>query len=492
MNRYHSGMESRFLDHFRLPENTGLPADADGTGQAGEPGCGAVIRIGIRFDGDRLGAAGFLASGSPVAIATASTLTAGASGMTWRQAAAITPAALRQETGEGGDAAIAARAAEFAIEALHLALEDSMRRGRFPAAGSIDNDTIMVAMSGGVDSSTACLLLHRQGHEVIGLTMRLWPQDHAASGPSCCSPEAIIEARAVCHSLGLPHLTIDFIDQFASGVVDDFISGYRAGQTPNPCVYCNGQFRFPALAALADRLGAGRVATGHYARVTEEDGQYLLSRGEDKRKDQSYMLAGVDPAMLPRLLLPLGKMEKSQTREAAREAGLAAHARRESQDICFIPEGDYREFFRRWAEDAAGEGDIVNTAGEKLGTHKGYHEYTVGQRRGLGLSADQPLYVLKTEPETNRVIVGSHEELAVRHLTVAAVRQLLPAATGQTFQVQVRYNSPPVSGRVTERGQDCWRLELDKPVYGVAPGQSAVLYRGGAVVASGVIEITAA
>lgn len=490
------GMDSRFEKHFLRPEGVGELDDADGAGQAGEPGCGAVVRFSIHFQGEKIDKARFLASGTPAAIAAGSILTGLVEGSDWRQAAAISPdnlvrAALEGRAGEPEltDAAMLDRAASFAIEALHQALEDALRRDRFPVAPASEAGTVMVAMSGGVDSSTACLLLHEEGRQVIGVTMRLWAaeEETAAAGNSCCSPEAILEARAVCHSLGLPHLTVDYTGSFADSVVSNFVSEYREGRTPNPCVHCNGDFRFPALVALADRLGAATIATGHYARIVSEQGSVTLARGRDRRKDQSYMLARVDAGLLSRLLLPLGEMDKTHTRAIARRAGLAAYSRPESQDICFLPGDDYRGFLRRQAGMSVGQGDIVDTAGNRLGSHEGYYAYTVGQRRGLGVSASRPLYVLGTDPVENRVIVGDAGQLAVTRLEIGDVRQMLPAGDG-VCAVQVRYNAEAVPARISSRRGRRWRLELDRPVLGVAPGQAAVIFSGEMVAAAGIIE----
>ena len=362
-------------------------------------------------------------------------------------------------------------------------------------------------MSGGVDSSTACLLLHEAGSRVIGVTMRLWSDpdcETMASGDSlpaagCCSPDAIRDAREVCHSLGLPHLTVDYRDDFADTVVDDFVSEYLAGRTPNPCTRCNGYFRFPELERLADHLGAAKIATGHYACMeevhraaregTEEDVAFL-ARGRDRAKDQSYMLWSIPPGILPRLEFPLGGLTKQETRALARRAGLSVHARPESQDVCFIPDDDYRRFLRARGRELPGEGDIVDTRGKLLGKHRGYIDYTVGQRRHLGVSAPEPLYVLATEPGVNLVVAGSHDELALTRLRIGQINTFIPAGEipGEGLSVQIRYNSGPVPVRVRE-GAGEWLLELETPVYGVAPGQSAVIYDGELLIAGGVIEL---
>jgi len=533
-------MESNIVrEHFRSPFNRGEMKESHGRGSAGTEACGAEITLFIRFAGSAGGdgpgeagleepvgvrqrhegtiaAAAFTASGSSAMIAAGSILTQRLRGMGWRRAAAYSREELLAELGCGGpgdgpaESGSAGRepspgsprqAAEYAIDALHAALEDSLRRGTFPGAGGIREGAVMVAMSGGVDSATACLLMHRAGREVTGITLRLVDEKDAtgegegavagaASGLSCCSPESIRLARQVCHGLGLPHLTVDLRAEFEQAVVADFVNQYLKGRTPNPCARCNGVFRFPVLVRLAEQLGASRVATGHYARIVEAGGVLRLGRGLDRGKDQSYMLWGIEPALLSRIEFPLGEMEKVDTRETARAAGLAVHDRVDSQDVCFVPGDDYRRFVkeRLRADEAAvpGRGEMVDAAGKRLGEHSGYLDYTVGQRRGLGGGSERPLFVLAIDAAANRVVAGSREELAVRSLQIGGVNSFVPESAVGEVGVQLRYRSPALPGRVTQTG-DVWRIELDEPAYGVAPGQSAVLYQGDLVAAAGII-----
>ena len=484
--------------------------DAHGAGEAGDTGCGALIRIFIRFSGAEVSRASFEATGSSAAIAAASRLCERVTGSSWRAAASLAPAALvagLEESGLNNSRTITA-AAGFAVEALSRALEDSLRRGSFPDAGKTqtavppprDALPVLVAMSGGVDSAVACLLEQRAGREVAGVTMRLWSDPECEAGENaCCSPQAILDARAVCHRLGVPHLTVDFREDFKSIVVDDFVAGYRAGRTPNPCTHCNASFRFPLLLELARRLGAARVATGHYARMAgggSVSGGARLARGLDREKDQSYMLWGISQELLGKIEFPLAEMSKEETRRLARGAGLPVHDRPESQEVCFIPDNDYRRFLRSRLRGRPGAlpgaGDIVDISGNRLGPHRGYIDYTVGQRRGLGLSAPEPLYVLATDPENNRVVVGRHEELAVRRLRIVAVNAFMEPEQITAPMAQVRYNSEPVPCRLIAAGarEDGWEIELGRPVFGVAPGQSAVIYQGDQVAAGGVIAGT--
>jgi tRNA-specific 2-thiouridylase len=280
----------------------------------------------------------------------------------------------------------------------------------------------------------------------------------------------------------VPHFGLDLRDAFRRDVVDDFLGGFRAGLTPNPCVRCNGGFRFAALAEFADRMGAPRVATGHYARVRRRDGRTLLARGADPAKDQSYMLASVPSAILERCWFPLGEQTKAQTRVQAGCAGLEAARRPESQDVCFVGGGDHRSFLERHG-GAGPAGEIVDAGGRALGRHNGVHRFTPGQRRGIGVAADEPLYVLEVQARRGRVVVGPRAQLECRTVRVTPGRLLAPASR---VQAKLRYRTDPVWATV-RAGAEGFTLDLDEPVTGVAPGQTAVLYDGDAVVGAGVI-----
>jgi tRNA-specific 2-thiouridylase len=361
---------------------------------------------------------------------------------------------------------------------------DALANAIAPAvAATPDPDRVAVAMSGGVDSAVALL---KSGPRAVGATLRLWTDPRGRNTERvCCSPSAVIEARTACHSRGLPHVTLDLREAFRGAVVDPFVQSYAAGETPNPCVRCNGSFRFHELLAFAERIGAARLVTGHYARIVERDGRLSLARAVDVAKDQSYMLASLDPALLEQLSFPLGEQTKAETRAEALTAGLAAATRRESQEACFLGGDDYRTFLAR-AGLAASPGAIVDETGAVVGTHDGYWRFTPGQRRGLRLSATEPLYAVATDAHTNTVVVGPRPALARRRVSV---RGRLEQGT-ERVQAKLRHRSPAVPATVVET-ESGFELQLDEPAYGVAPGQAAVLYSDEAVVGCGVITAAA-
>jgi tRNA-specific 2-thiouridylase len=361
----------------------------------------------------------------------------------------------------------------LAVDALANALGRVFRAAPDPCR-------VAVAMSGGVDSAVALL---RAGEQALGVTLRLWIDPAGPDGErACCSPSAVIAARESCHRLGLPHVTLDLREAFRRAIVGPFVKGYARGETPNPCIACNGQFRFAELLAFADRAGASRLATGHYARIVEHRGRLLLARGVDPLKDQSYMLARLDPKLVGRLWFPLGEQDKAATRAEAERAGLAAARKPESQEACFLAGGDYRDFLERHGL-AAEPGSVVDEAGRELATHGGAWRFTPGQRRGIGVSAPEPLYALRTDMRTNTVVVGPREALAVR--TVDARGRLYVPVT--RAEAKLRYRSPGVAASV-EQTEGGFRLELDRPAYAVAPGQAAVLYENDVVVGCGLVR----
>jgi tRNA-uridine 2-sulfurtransferase len=360
----------------------------------------------------------------------------------------------------------------LAVDALANAIGPVFRAPRSPGR-------VAVAMSGGVDSAVTLL---RSLPHAVGVTLRLWlDPDGPDAERACCSPEAVLAARATCHALGVPHVTLDLREDFRRAVVDPFVRGYARGETPNPCIQCNGGFRFARLLAFARRAGADRLATGHYARVVEHRGRRLLARGFDPKKDQSYMLARLDPARLDRVEFPLGEQTKEETRAEAERAGLAAAGRGESQEACFLAGDDYRAFLERRGLEVA-EGAIVDEAGRELGRHSGYWRFTPGQRRGIGVSAVDPLYALRSDARTNTVVVGPRESLG-RTVVEAKGRLYLPV---DRAEVKLRYRSEPVAAGVEETPRG-FRVHLDRPAYAVARGQAAVLYEQDVVIGAGLI-----
>ena len=341
-----------------------------------------------------------------------------------------------------------------------------------------------VAMSGGVDSAVALL---RSLPDAVGVTLRLWLDPHGPDADrACCSPDAVIAARQTCHSLGLPHVTLDLRDEFRRAVVVPFARGYARGETPNPCIRCNGGFRFAELVSFARRAGAPTLATGHYARIVECEGRLLLARGADAEKDQSYMLAAVPPRLLDRVAFPLGEHTKEETRAEAERAGLAVARRAESQEACFLAGGDYRAFLERHGLRRE-RGAVLDENGNELGGHDGFWRFTPGQRRGLGVASGEPLYALRTDARANSVVVGPRASLAVTRVH-ARGRLHVPV---ERAHAKLRHRSPAAAARVTTTPSG-FRLDLDAPAYGVARGQSAVLYAGDTVVGFGVVTSTAA
>jgi tRNA-specific 2-thiouridylase len=361
----------------------------------------------------------------------------------------------------------------LAVDALANAIGPVFRAPRM--AGRV-----AVAMSGGVDSAVALL---KSLPNAIGVTLRLWlDPDGPDAERACCSPDAVLAARATCHSLGVPHVTLDLREEFRRSVVEPFVRGYERGETPNPCIHCNGGFRFARLLAFAKRAGADKLATGHYARIVEHRGRLLLARGLDPVKDQSYMLARVDPAKLDRISFPLGAQTKAETRAEAERAGLAAAGRGESQEACFLAGDDYRSFLERRGL-ASQEGSIVDVEGQEVGRHSGYWRFTPGQRKGLGVSAEQPLYAIRSDARTNTVVVGGRAALA-RTAIAASGHLYVPV---ERADAKLRYRSESVPARIRPH-EGGFRLELDQPAYGIAPGQAAVLYEDDVVVGAGVIQ----
>ena len=362
---------------------------------------------------------------------------------------------------------------------------------------------IAVAMSGGVDSSAAAAILKEQGHELVGFTMQLWNQrrgisvdEHGDPLPSrCCSLDDVYDARRVAEELGVPFYVLNLEDDFERDVVQPFVDSYLNGETPIPCVSCNSRLKFASLDRLAESLGCEKVATGHYARVEfdEAASRYRLLRGLNLQKDQSYFLWELTQQQLSRALFPLGEMSKPEVRDVARGHSLAVAEKSESQEICFVPDGNYAGFIDRYltAENdenrLPGEGEIVGTTGQVMGQHSGIHRYTIGQRRGIGIAAERPLYVIGIDAPRNRVIVGEQGDLLASEFVAARVNWIAFDDPRETVraEVRVRYRHTPAAATITPLDNGRARVVFDEPQRAITPGQATVFYSGDEVLGGG-------
>ncbi len=472
----------QFEDHLAAPRGLGVLAGWPHTGAAGGAACGDLVRVAVRVDGDRVAEAGFDAEGCGAARAAGSAVVELVEGAPVAAAALITPDDVAAAL--GGLIPPKRHAAELAADALHRALGAAAKDSAVRLAPN--RRRTLVAMSGGVDSAVAAQLALDAGDEVLAVTLELWSDPATDGERSCCSPQAVTGARALAHRMGIPHLTLDLRERFRAEVVDGFIAGYTEGRTPNPCVRCNGEVRFDAMLDLAGALGAARLATGHYARIARDDQGALIRTARDPRKDQSYMLAKLDPDQLDRLSFPLGGLTKDAVRSLARSSGLPVADKRESQDLCFVAGLGGRAFLRRHGGPRLRRpGEIVDGDGRVLGSHGGQHEFTVGQRRGINLGGSEPLYVLGKDAATNRVTVGPRAALATRHVRIEDARLHRPA--DEVRQVRLRYHAPALACRARPTDAGGLDLELAEPAEAAAPGQLACLMRDDCVVGEGTI-----
>ena len=481
--------DERFAEHLERPAGQGIegPAAAH-VGAAGGAACGDLVTVGINVEDGRVASARFEAAGCGALTAAASAAVALVEGEDVLDAARIGAQAIAAEL--GGLSPGKLHAADLVSDALHRALGGAVRAA---PPRELVADRTLVAMSGGVDSAVAALLCAQsssnagapgpaspdapstaasrpegEAPRVAAVTLELWRDPANDAESSCCSANAVGSARALAHRLGLPHFTLDLRTEFRAGVVEPYLADHAAGLTPNPCVRCNGHVRLDAMLDFADRLGAATLATGHYARTRAG----LLRLAADPAKDQTYMLAAVAPRTLARLRFPLGDLTKPQVRALAREHALPVADKRDSQDLCFLAGTGRAAFLARHANLRERPGDIVDRAGTRLGRHRGHHGFTVGQRRGIGVAASEPLYVLATDADANTVTVGPRDQLATQTVRVRdASVHAAPEA------VKLRYATTAVPCRLEDD-----ILHLDEPFDGAAPGQSAVFLAGDAVV----------
>ncbi len=476
-----------FEHHLTSPQGLGqIPPGAE-TVTADGGACHDRITFSVRVDGDRVTGAGFIPAGCGATTAAGSAAVTLVRGAALLDAARVGAYEIAAELGGLGPGKL--HAAEVAADGLARAL--GLAAGRHAALTDRPGATL-VAMSGGVDSAVAAHLVTARG-PVAAVTLELWSDPENDAERSCCSSTAVAQARSLAHGMGLPHFTIDLRDAFRAGVVEPFISGYAAGETPNPCVGCNGHVRLDAMLALADRLGCSHLATGHYARVAEVDdaGGPLLRTAADPAKDQTYMLAALAPESLARMRFPLGELTKPAVRRLAALAGLAVADKLDSQDLCFLAGTDRARFLARHGGVVDRPGEIVDAAGTVLGQHRGQHRFTVGQRRGLGVGGGgAPVYVLGKDAASGRVTIGPQSALQTRRVAVRAAR--LHRAGARVDRVKLRYRARPLRARVLG-APDAGRhrtlaVELEEVADGVAPGQLACLMDGELVVGWGTID----
>jgi tRNA-uridine 2-sulfurtransferase len=482
-------MERELFDAY-LHDRSRLGAPLDGafTGAAGGAACGDLARVSLAVEGGFVERATFDAEGCGATRAATAAVAELVEGEPVLGVARI--GADEVDAAIGGLTPAKRHAAQLAADALHRALAGAAASEKALAAP--DGSRVLVAMSGGVDSAVAALLERERGAEVVGVTLKLWADPQTDGAKACCSPEAVLGARSLAHSLGIPHLTLDLEEEFRRRVVAEFVSGYAAGSTPNPCIACNGEVRIAAMVDLAGRLGATHLVTGHYARIVEDDDGPLLAAASDRKKDQSYMLAALPPALLERVRFPLTDLTKPEVREIAARHDLAVARKPESQDLCFLSGQGKADFLRRHGGLREREGDVLDRTGRAIGRHRGHHNFTVGQRRGIRVSAEEPLYVLATDAAANTVTVGTRRELLAR--TVELRGAVLHRDGSAVDAVRLRYRSQPVPAAVSATGtgsRPSLTIELGEDFAGASPGQTAVLLAGEAIVGHGTIASAA-
>jgi tRNA-specific 2-thiouridylase len=462
--------DERFEDHLLHPVGRGHVPAGGHAGAAGGAACGDLVTISLAVAGETVVDAGFEASGCGAAVAAGSAVVQLVRGAPLLDAARVGTEAIAAAL--GGLSVGKLHAADLASDALHRALGAATASD---AQSTPVADRTLVAMSGGVDSAVAAVL---SDGEVVAVTLELWRDPENDAEASCCSASAVRAARSVAHRLGLPHFTLDLRDAFRAGVVEPWMAEHADGLTPNPCVRCNGHVRLDAMLEFADRVGAATLATGHYARRSEDG---LLRAAADPAKDQTYMLAALSAATLQRMRFPLGELTKPRVREIAREHALTVAEKPDSQDLCFLAGTGRQRFLERHGGIRERPGDVVDRSGQVLGRHRGHFHFTVGQRRGLGVHATVPLYVLGTDARANTVTVGPKAALDVDRVALRGVR--LHRDAGAVDGVRLRYHAAVLPCRLQDDA-----VVLSQPFSAPAPGQTAVLLAGDVVVGSATIS----
>ncbi|MEI7559374.1 MAG: tRNA 2-thiouridine(34) synthase MnmA [Actinomycetes bacterium] len=481
-----------FEHHLTSPAGSGLLDDSEHRGSAGGAACGDLIDFRVELTGSRV-TAGFAADGCGALTASGSAVVSLVDGKDLLEAALVSTEDVSREL--GGLSAAKLHAAELATDAFHRALGSAAREVNLPEV----KGRRLVAMSGGVDSAVAAVLNQGAGPVVadaplvLGVTLELWRDTQTDAAASCCSHVAVRRAREMAHSRGIPHLTLDLREEFREGVVDPWLAGYKEGRTPNPCVQCNGRVRIEPMVDLAMSLGAEKLVTGHYARLVMEpghEGKPLLREGSDPNKEQAYALARVPAAVLSRMEFPLGEMTKPAVRKLAGDAGLPVADQPDSQDLCFLAGVGREAFLKRHGGLDDVEGPILDEEGQRVGTHRGIHHHTVGQRRGLGIGGGQPLYVLRTDRETNTVTVASKDRIASVEVLLEDID--LRRDSSRVTSARLRHHATAVPAKVELSENGYGVLTFTSPVETVAPGQVACLLDGDLIIGCATISSHAA
>ena len=356
------------------------------------------------------------------------------------------------------------------------------------------NETVLVAMSGGVDSAVALLKIIEMGYKAIGVTMKLWEYNNVGGNVlkenNCCAIESINNAKLVCERLGVPHYTIDFTEDFENKVINNFVDEYLSGRTPNPCVRCNSYVKWDTFINQADKLGAKYIATGHYANIEKNNNEYKITRGKDKGKDQSYVLWGIPKETISRTILPLGGLTKKEVRQIASNSNLETANTPESMEICFVADNNYKRFLKDYSSkemSKIGKGKIVNESNKTIGEHDGYPNYTVGQRKGVGLAHSKPRYVKSIDKDSNTVMISEKKNMFSSGCNVSKENWLVDTSNLPTqIEAQIRYNSKPVKCTISDI--DKLSVDFKEPQFAVTPGQSIVFYKEDVLLGGGIIE----